>query len=239
MGIQQLVEAAVGEEGDDDLMEFVSDGEGEEFDEIEAPVKVNTSFPNSLFISGLPKVGAAKFDKLMNVLSKLVDKYGSCEKVMPTDQASGETHGFFIVTYDSAQDAQSALKTLDGVRLDKSHQFRVIKLDDFDEIVNRPEDFEAQRNLQIIDREDFRDWLQDKKFREQFLLRYQQETEIYYHDTMAGQPVLCYGGEREKKNKKIWCDWRVQWSPQGSYIATFHQQGIALWAGPEFQKRKV
>jgi len=54
---------------------------------------------------------------------------------------------------------------------------------------------------------------------------------------MAGVPVLCYGGEREKRQNKIWCDWRVQWSPQGSYLATFHQQGIALWAGPEFVKK--
>jgi len=69
------------------------------------------------------------------------------------------------------------------------------------------------------------------------LLRYQAETEIYWHDTLAGAPVLCYGGEREKAQKKVWCDWRVEWSPQGSFIATFHQQGIALWAGPEFTKK--
>jgi len=29
----------------------------------------------------------------------------------------------------------------------------------------------------------------------------------------------------------------VQWSPQGHYLATFHQRGIALWAGPDFKKK--
>jgi translation initiation factor 3 subunit B len=28
----------------------------------------------------------------------------------------------------------------------------------------------------------------------------------------------------------------VTWSPQGTYLATFHKQGIALWGGDEFSR---
>ena len=27
-----------------------------------------------------------------------------------------------------------------------------------------------------------------------------------------------------------------RWSPQGSYLATVHSRGIAIWGGPNFQK---
>merc|ERR1719375_1867822 len=105
------------------------------------------------------------------------------------------------------------------MNLDKNHQFKVHKMDDFDKIAGRADAFTPQRTLTSFSREDFRDWLLDKKFREQLLLRYQQETEIHHYDPMAGMPVMVYGGEREKRGKKIWCDWRVQWSPAGAYLA--------------------
>merc|ERR1719188_2708558 len=104
------------------------------------------------------------------------------------------------------------------MQLDKSHKLKVIKMDVFkDMMANRSQEFTPKKVLDTFDRRDFREWLSDKKCREQILLRYQTETEIYWHDTLAGQPVLCYGGERQKQGKKIWCDWLVQWSPMGSY----------------------
>merc|ERR1719229_526345 len=148
-----------------------------------------------------------------------------------------ETYGCVIATFEDKAAAEAAWVQLNDIQLDKSHRLKVVRMDDFDGIINRSDEFQQQRTLSSFDRGDFREWLGDKKCREQILLRYQAETEIYWHDTMAGQPVLCYGGEREKRDKKVWCDWRVQWSPQGSYIATFHQQGIALWAGPQFEKK--
>lgn len=237
MALYDLVATKLEEDEEDDLIDFVSDGEGEDYDSLEAPVQVDETFPSTLFLGGLPKVGQAKFDKLLNVLGKLIDKHGKNQKVMPMNEAANETYGFIIVNYEARESSETAAKTLDGMSLDKNHTFKVVKMDDFDKITNRAEEFKAQRTLNSFSREDFRDWLLDKKFREQLLLRYQQETEIYWHDTLAGQPVLCYGGEREKRQKKIWCDWRVEWSPRGSYITTFHKPGVALWAGPDFMKK--
>ena len=76
-------------------------------------------------------------------------------------------------------------------------------------------------------REDVRWWLSDPRFREQFVLRHALETEVYWLDPMEGNPcTLCYDGQKEKQDgKAIWTELRVQWSPQGSYLATFHRQG--------------
>src|SRR5689334_11041980 len=35
---------------------------------------------------------------------------------------------------------------------------------------------------------------------------------------------------------QTWTEKTVQWSPKGHYLATFHQQGIVLWGGHQFQK---
>jgi translation initiation factor 3 subunit B len=33
-----------------------------------------------------------------------------------------------------------------------------------------------------------------------------------------------------------WTENFVRWSPLGTYMATFHTRGIALWGGPEFKQ---
>uniref|UniRef100_A0A7S0ZMM6 Eukaryotic translation initiation factor 3 subunit B n=1 Tax=Noctiluca scintillans TaxID=2966 RepID=A0A7S0ZMM6_NOCSC len=203
----------------------------------EEPVKMDESFPGTIFVQNIPKVGQEKYDKLMGILSKMIDKSGRNEKYMPINEKTGQTDGFMIVTYKTEQEAIEVVKTLDGWEFDRKHTFKVIRLETFDQIINRSEEFVPKNTLNSFSREDFRDWLCDKKCREQFLLRYNTETEIYWHDTMAGSPQLCYGGEREKRLKKIWCDWKVQWSPWGSYIVTFHAQGVAIWAGDQFQRK--
>jgi translation initiation factor 3 subunit B len=227
------------EDEDEDLMDFISTCDESDIGE-EDPIEVDKTFPTVIFICNIPQVGKEKYDKLLNVLNKTITKASTTDfkMVMPMNEETEKTHGFVIVTYKTADEADNAMKTLDGISLDKNHSFKVIKMDQFDDISSRPDEFKPVRAFtESKTRRDFRDNLLDSKCREQILMRYQSETEIYWHDTMEGQPVLCYGGEREKRNKKIWCDWRVQWSPQGTYLATFHQQGIALWAGPEFVKQ--
>jgi len=236
--IQELVHEQLDNEDDgEDLADFISEGDGDALDEIEEPVKCDETFPCSVFIANLPTVGKEKYDKLLSVISKLIDKAGKSEKYMPLNPETGKTGGFVIATYEDKEAASNAVQILDGMSLDKAHTFKVVKLDTFDEIANRAEEFEAKSTIQSFSRHDFREWLCDKNCREQFLLRYQDETEIHWHDMMAGLPQPDYCGEREKKQKKIWCDSKVQWSPQGSFIVTFHKPGIALWAGPNYEKK--
>eukprot|EP00913_Durusdinium_trenchii_P013626 g12795.t1 len=164
------------------------------------------------------------------------ERYGENERDMPWNSEGTETEGCVIATFTKPEDAAQAQQALDGMSLDKKHTFKVVKFDKFNDITNRASEtcqevcsleFRPQRNLASYSRADFRSWLMDKKCREQFLLRYQTETEIYWHDTTIGEPALAYGGEREKRLGKIWCDWQVEWSPLG----------VALWAGPEFTKK--
>jgi translation initiation factor 3 subunit B len=236
MSVKDIIADTLAEEDEEDLLEFISDGEGDDIGEDE---EMDKSFPDAIFICNVPKVGPDRVEKLKNVLGKFCDRYGKNEKHMPLNSETNQSFGFLIVKYESKEEADVAVKQLNGVPLDKNHTFKVIKLDEFNYITARKDSFTPKSAVARPSRADHRDWLGDPQTREQFLLRYNADTEIYWHDPLAGEPKLYYGGEREKQGGKIWCDWKVQFSPQGSYIATFHKQGIALWAGDQFQKWKV
>lgn len=235
--ILERVKEHLEEKEEDHLMDYVSDGEGEDANSIERPVKLDESFPCAVFIANVPKVGQEKVGKLTGVLNKLLNKYGENEIHMPVNPATNQTDGFLLATYKDEEAANQAVSTLNGFALDKNHSFKVVKVDSFEEICNRSENYEEKKTFDEFSRKDFRKWLEDDKCREQLLIRYQDETEIHWWDTLAGEPVPCYCGEREKRQKKLWCDFMVKWSPKGSYLATFHKPGIALWAGPEFHKK--
>jgi len=224
------------DEDDEDLLDFVSEGEGDVGEENE---EMDRSFPDTVFICNVPKVGKEKLGKLESVLGRIIGKQGPHKMIMPLNPNTDMTDGFLIVTFENKQDAEKCAKELNGYPLDKTHTFKVVKLDDFDIVTSRKEEFVPKSTVARPSRRDHRDWLSDPQTREQFLLRYGTETEIFWHDVLKGEPELYYGGEREKAGGKIWCDWKVQFSPQGSFIATFHQQGIALWAGDQFTRWAV
>ena len=77
--------------------------------------------------------------------------------------------------------------------------------------------------------ENLHEWCIDKRGRDQFAIRYLEETEIFYNDAQRSLPEAVY-----KRN--CWTELFVQWSPHGSYIATLHRQGVAIWGGTSFQR---
>lgn len=40
----------------------------------------------------------------------------------------------------------------------------------------------------------------------------------------------------EVYKRSFWTESFVGWSPHGSYLATMHRQGVALWGGPSFSR---
>jgi len=57
---------------------------------------MDETFPGTIFIQNIPKVGQEKYDKLMGILSKMIDKPGKNEKYMPINEKTGQTDGFMI-----------------------------------------------------------------------------------------------------------------------------------------------
>ena len=72
-------------------------------------------------------------------------------------------------------------------------------------------------------------WMMDPRGRDQFVIRYQDATEICWNDAQRTQAEEVY-------KRSFWTESFVGWSPHGSYLATMHRQGVALWGGPSFSR---
>src|SRR5690242_12970973 len=48
--------------------------------------------------------------------------------------------------------------------------------------------------------------------------------------------LLCVRLLTNGMGAQVWCEGWTSWSPRGSYLATYHRQGIVLWGGDAFER---
>ncbi|KAG5066099.1 hypothetical protein JHK86_009830 [Glycine max] len=72
--------------------------------------------------------------------------------------------------------------------------------------------------------ENLQHWLTDAKARDQFVIRVGSDTEVLWNDARHLKPDPVY-------KHAFWTKSFVQWSPLGTYSATVHRQGAAVWGG--------
>lgn len=107
---------------------------------------------------------------------------------------------------------------------------QVTPLGSFDKVANVPDDYVAPEDKDAVPREDdIHQWLMDERGRDQFAIRFADETEVYWNDAHQSKAEEVY-----KRN--CWTESYVQWSSRGHYLATIHRQGAALWGGPGFPR---
>ena len=80
------------------------------------------------------------------------------------------------------------------------------------------------------EKEHLRSWLGDPNARDQFA-------------TFAGDMVTVQWNQKRDPPevvvaRKHWTQLFIQWSPQGTFFASMHQQGVQLWGGPSFGKQR-
>jgi len=181
-----------------------------------------------------------KFTKVQVTKPKKVNLVCKLDKVELPANEKKLSKGYAFAFYKDGKSASDAAKANNGKALDKKHKFKTDVLAEIAKYRKVPDQWPEPPKLELKERPFFQDWLMDAKVRDQFVIRFGNETQVYWNDPyehadQAGR-VLCYGGEREKKAGKFWTSSLVKWSPKGSYLATFHLQGICLWGGKEFRR---
>jgi translation initiation factor 3 subunit B len=213
---------------DGDDMGIPSDDEEEE--EI---VETETGFGNIVVVDNIPEVNAEKYEKLTKILTKIFSASGSIREngmSHPVDEKTGLSKGFAFVEYETADQARSARAALDGYQLDKSHKFIAILFDDLERLNEVPEEYQAPPEKEYEPTSDLYDWMGDQRGRDQFAIRYGDETEIMWNDTAQQDP-------QKVKDRSFWTEAPfIQWSPKGTYLATVHMQGVAIWGGNDFRR---
>lgn len=147
---------------------------------------------------------------------------------MPVD-ASQSTKGYCFIEFSSAAEAAAAQEQTDGYKLDKAHVFKVNPLCDFARFAAVPDNYVPAEAKAFEPRADMMSWLLDARGRDQFVVRFGDEAEVYWNDAHAKRPEEVY-------RRSYWTESYVQWSPRGNYCTTVHRQGIALWGGPSFAR---
>lgn len=203
-------------------MGIKSDDEEEE----EETLETDTGFGNVIVVDNLPVVASEKYEKLEGVIRKIFGQIGVITQnglMMPRDE-SGKTKGYAFIEYSTPQEAQTAREQTNGYKLDRSHVFVVNMFDDYDKYMRVPDEWNSPEIKPYTPGENLVAWLTDDRGRDQFVIRFGSETEVYWNNASQGKPDPVY-------HRTFWTESFVQWSPLGTYLATIHRQGAAVWGG--------
>lgn len=209
------------------------------------------TFDTAVVITNLPKAPVAKLERLTKLITRLVSKIGTlatspsptspstltpCIQI-PVDHATNTTLGFAFVDYASPADAVSAVELLQDYAIDKNHRISVTPYKRAVELKGlETGEFKEPEPVKFVERPSTQSWVMDPSQRDQFVIREGKETVVSWVDGRH-EPTVDYDGEREKKAGVAWCEYYVQWSPLGSYLATMvPSKGVILWGGSKYEK---
>lgn len=222
-----------------------------DFDEdFELPLNLprfEPDYSTSIIVENLPAVSPEKIEKLTQMLLKMYKQFSENLAVedifMPLNPDTNLTYGFCFVRLQRNEDAAKAIQVTQGFAISKTNHFKVSLYSELHKYANYPDEYVEPPLPPLKSRPDVVSWLTDSQCRDQFVTHYGSETEIAWASMTGEDPVRIYGGEREKEGGKVWCDADkpVAWSPQGTYLATYHKAGIKLWGSDLFlpQERYV
>jgi translation initiation factor 3 subunit B len=217
----------------------------------EQPPKLNTDFSNVIIIDNLPVVDEKKLQKLKDyVATKLFVDKKSKTKISPKDGGvdipltNGKTLGYGIVMFENPRDAKAAIAMKDGKSFPtgKGKPPLILALSQytsFEDIMNTPDEFVIpdQKQYQQEVKPIASNWLLDDFGRDQFVIREGPKTKLFWNDPVRrpdfngaeALPPLGNNGVTTKVGP-------VKFSPKGTYLVSFHGNGVQLWLPPDFRK---
>ena len=132
---------------------------------------------------------------------------------------------YIFVTLKSNDEANTLIKKLDNVPFDSKHTFFVNKFTDVESYVNMSDNYVEPSISDYKPKEHLRSWLGDSQGRDQFLTFRGDQVQLSYHNRSNNPPEVV-------QTKNNWTNSYITISPQGTYIATLHKQGVMLHGGP-------
>lgn len=186
------------------------------------------SLDTVIIVDNVPVVGPDRLEKLKTIIRKVFSKFGNVVNEYYPEEG-GKTKGFIFLEYSNASDAANAVKTANGYKLDKSHTFIVNNFADFDKYKDVTDDWVPPEKGEYKEISNLKSWLLEPDANDQYSVIHAggERVVILQNGITAPSPI---------KQRDNWTETTTRWSPKGSYLATFHHQGIALWGGEEFAR---
>ena len=205
-----------------------------DYSDIEAKyaVPLDEGLENVIVINGVPVITEAKEQRLLEAIQKRFRTYANIELDLASIHMlyadNGESKGYVVIELQDADEATHAIRTMNGYAFDKKHRFVVSRFTDVERLANMDETYQDPKEEPFEQRGHLRSWLMDEAGRDQLVMCARDDVQVMWHSRTA-QPL-----EAHKRTR--WTESYVQWSPLGTYLTTFHLQGIALWGGPTWER---
>jgi len=195
-----------------------------EDDQLEPPVNLNKSFTNIVVVDNIPVIPHDKIEKLKVVIGKVFTSLvGPTQQLyLPTDEKNF-TKGFAFIEFATEDLAQTAIEKVDAFKLDKQHTLKVTSYDEFQKVIKVVETYKEPDLPPYEPKENLRSWLLDERAIDQFAVRYGDFTEVLWNDVKAGE------SPETVIKRENWTEAYLTWSPLGTYLATIHSEGVAIW----------
>lgn len=182
-----------------------------------------------IVVDGVPQVGPDRIEKLQSVINKIFSKFGNIVNThFPTNE-KGHTKGFIFLEYSLPVHAQESVKATNNYKLDKQHTFLVNLFTDFSKYDKIPDNWKPPESQKYEGQSDLYSYLLEPDAYDQFSVVTNEGVQIY-QNTLPDPIVL--------DERSTWTISYVKWSPLGTFLTTFHKQGVALWGGPSFAQYK-
>ncbi|BFZ57869.1 Translation initiation factor 3 subunit b [Savitreella phatthalungensis] len=194
-------------------------------------VEQEEGFDCIVLVDGIPVIPESKKAALIRVLTKTLDRFGKLKEdgiFMPFGE-DGQNKGFAFVEYETPAQANRCVRELNGYKLDKAHTFQVNLIGDVEKYAEMPDEYRPPREEQAFqEHEHLRSWLADYAGRDQYVVLRGDEVSVNWNNKEDGpEPEVA---------RNNWTETYTQWSPLGSYLASFHQQGLQLWGGASWKR---
>lgn len=141
-------------------------------------------------VDNIPKIGPDKFNRLVTVLTTKFEEVGRMRvdangkpRVTVAQGGDGSTVGFAFVEYISPEEAHKALVALHNAPLDRHHRFWACTAGDLEKLQEVPSEFVPPKQMAVMkNRPNYKSWLLDERGRDQFMIRHEDDTSIFWHD---------------------------------------------------------
>lgn len=160
-----------------------------------------------------------------------------------TPAASRPCCSFAFIEFVTRADAERALAATNNWPFDASHTLHVYHYEAAKELLATPDDAAAvapRPHASALGSEPL-SWLTDAAARDQFFISWHNQlreprNEVLWSDARSAPAVQFAGGEYGTRALEAWSSaLSMKWSPQGTFIASMHPQGVRLWSGRDFE----
>ncbi|KAG8227382.1 hypothetical protein J437_LFUL000390 [Ladona fulva] len=178
-------------------------------------------------VDGVPQVGPDRLEKLQIVIRKFFSKSGFINDYFPEE--NGTTKRYIFLEFPTPALAAEAVRQYNNSKFDKNHMLMLNLFTDFQKYSEIPDEWEPPEPQPYKDQGNMHYYLLEPDAFDQYAIICGIGASVQIWMNSNPEPTLV-------EERPRWTETYVKWSPLGTYLATFHKKGVALWGGPKFEQ---